>query len=112
LAVEDETTVSRRGTSSRGGRKPPTKKETNSNSTANKKSTTEANSNKYSSEESSDVSSKKKLEVLRISKHFPVNFLNLFSKYFHSIQEDRSKSTKPQPAKRRKKTTAILSDSD
>jgi integrator complex subunit 3 len=54
LAVEDETTVSRRGTSSRGGRKPPTKKETNSNSTANKKST-EANS-KYSSEESSDVS--------------------------------------------------------
>ncbi|CRK95583.1 CLUMA_CG009044, isoform A [Clunio marinus] len=52
LAVEDETTVSRRGTSSRGGRKPPTKKETNSNSTPNKKAN-EAN-NKYSSEESSD----------------------------------------------------------
>lgn len=54
LAVEDETTVSRRGTSSRGGRKTATKKETNSNSNSNKKSS-EAN-NKYSSEESSDVS--------------------------------------------------------
>lgn len=101
MAVEDETTVSRRGTSSRGGRKPPTKKESNSNSTANKKSVEAAN-NKYSSEESSDVSD---LHSIRDKIH-DRNILTLINQ-----QDERSKSTKAQPAKRRKKA-AILSDSD
>lgn len=52
LAVEDDTTVSRRGASSRG-RKTQPKKETNSNSTSNKK-TAEANNSKYSSDDDSD----------------------------------------------------------
>lgn len=61
LAVEDETTVNRRGTSSRGGRKAPAKKETsttNSNSSSTRKSAenSKAKADAYSSEESSDVS--------------------------------------------------------
>ena len=57
--MEYDTTVNRRGASSRG-RKPQAKKEINSNSTttaaANKKSAEIAANNKYSSDESTDVS--------------------------------------------------------
>ncbi|CAG9800537.1 unnamed protein product [Chironomus riparius] len=53
LAVEDDTTVSRRGASSRG-RKPQAKKETNSNSTAANKKAVEASNSKYSSDSESD----------------------------------------------------------